>query len=76
MSQCRKVTAPLIQNAYATLSLPETAVLVSVSWLGKMTQTQYQEGFRVKSWGERLKLMLPWVLCTGLVATLLIYRYL
>lgn len=40
----RKVTAPLIREAVSELEMSENAALLSVSWLGKMTDREYSDG--------------------------------
>ena len=40
----RKVTAPLIREAVSELEMSENAALLSVSWLGKMTDQEYSDG--------------------------------
>lgn len=76
MSQSRKVTAPLIRGAYKSLHLPDDAVVVSVSWLGRMTPDQYLNGVPENKKGDIVKLLLPWCLCAITLATLLAFKYL
>jgi hypothetical protein len=74
MSHSRKVTAHLIKKAYETLSLPDTAVLVAVSWLGRMTQEQYREGDIVKTFRDRAHIIVPWLLCIVAITSLLVIK--
>lgn len=62
-SRSRCVTAAIIKQAYEHLSFPDTAVLISVSWLGKMTQNEYANGVKARSRNEVARALLPWVIC-------------
>lgn len=63
------VTAPLIREALRELELGENSALLSVSWLGKMSEKQYVDG--VTPIIMRLLSLLQWAIVPVFIAYLI-----
>ncbi|ELE7117505.1 hypothetical protein GRW05_02690 [Escherichia coli] len=66
----KAVTAPLIREALRELELGENSALLSVSWLGKMSEKQYVDGVTPIT-VMRLLSLLQWAIVPVFIAYLI-----
>ena len=67
LNTARKVvTAPLIREALRELEMGENSTLLSVSWLGKMSEKEYVDGVTPMT-AMRLLSLLQWAIVPGCI---------